>query len=118
MVADHEEGGISSGFGDKFGAVAIGRNEGEKLQRCLQSLTAANCVVYVDSGSSDRSVQYARDLGLEVVGLDMSLPFPAARARNAGFRRLRERAPDIRYVQYVDGDCEIRPDWPDRAVAF
>jgi len=118
MVADHEKGGITSGFGDRFGAVAIGRNEGEKLHRCLQSLTAANCVVYVDSGSSDRSVQYARDLGLEVVELDMSLPFTAARARNAGFRRLRERAPEIRYVQYVDGDCEIRPDWPDRAVAF
>jgi glycosyltransferase involved in cell wall biosynthesis len=118
MVADHEKGEIGSGFGNKFGAVAIGRNEGERLQRCLQSLTAADCVVYVDSGSSDGSVQHARNLGLEVVELDMRLPFTAARARNAGFKRLREKAPDIRYVQYVDGDCEVRPHWPQCALAF
>src|SRR5450432_2811477 len=77
----------------RFGAVAIGRNEGDRLIRCLESLSAAATIVYVDSGSSDGSVQIARKLGADVVELDISVPFTAARARNAGFRRLQQIAP-------------------------
>jgi glycosyltransferase involved in cell wall biosynthesis len=101
-----------------FGAVAIGRNEGTRLKSCLASLSDAAVVVYVDSGSTDRSVQLAREHGADVVNLDMSAPFTAARARNAGFRRLREIAPDLRYVQFIDGDCELDAAWPVRAVGF
>jgi hypothetical protein len=60
----------------------------------------------------------ARAMGVEVVALDMALPFTAARARNAGFRRSRELAPEALYVQFVDGDCELRLDWLPTAVAF
>src|SRR5437016_4542387 len=102
----------------KFGAVVIGRNEGERLHRCLRSLAAAAVVVYVDSGSTDASVQDARARGAEVAELDTDTPFTAARARNAGFRRLREMAPDILYVQFVDGDCEMDQGWPQKALSF
>ena len=38
----------------RIGVVVIGRNEGERLARCLRSLQVAPaCVVYVDSGSTD-----------------------------------------------------------------
>jgi GT2 family glycosyltransferase len=106
-----------------IGCVAIGRNEGERLDRCLRSLgcragTAEpppsgprpTCV-YVDSGSSDGSVELARALGAHVVELDLATPFTAARARNAGFRALIEVAPATAYVQFVDGDCEVAPGW-------
>lgn len=102
-----------------FGIVAIGRNEGDRLRRCLASaLIAAPWVVYVDSGSTDGSVAMARGLGAEVVELDMSIPFTAARARNAGFRRLAEIAPDMAYVQFVDGDCEFALGWLETARQF
>jgi GT2 family glycosyltransferase len=100
------------------GAVAIGRNEGERLKQCLASLAGARGVVYVDSGSTDGSAQWAADHGADVVVLDMRLPFTAARARNAGFQRLRQKAPDLSYVQFVDGDCELQPGWLDRSVSF
>jgi len=100
-------------------SVVIGRNEGERLRRCLESLHGrVGQVVYVDSGSSDGSVPLARGMGFDVVELDMALPFTAARARNAGFQRAQALAPDHDYVQFVDGDCEVRPDWLERAVAF
>jgi glycosyltransferase involved in cell wall biosynthesis len=102
----------------RFGVVVIGRNEGERLHRCLGSLAAAAVVVYVDSGSSDGSVHYARAWGADVVELDTDTPFTAARARNAGFRRLRQMAPDLSYVQFVDGDCEVDEGWPQRALSF
>jgi GT2 family glycosyltransferase len=75
-------------------------------------------IVYVDSGSTDGSVQWACEHGMDVVRLDISAPFTAARARNAGFRRLRQLAPNIVYVQFVDGDCELNPDWSERAVTY
>ena len=74
--------------------------------------------MYVDSGSTDGSAQWAREHGAEVIELDMSLPFTAARARNAGFRHLREMAPDLRYVQFVDGDCELIEGWLEHAISF
>jgi GT2 family glycosyltransferase len=101
-----------------FGAVAIGRNESDRLKRCLQSLTAALLVAYVDSGSTDGSAQWAKKYGAEVVELDPKLPFTAARARNSGLERLRNIAPDVPYVQFVDGDCELARDWPLAGIAF
>ncbi|PHQ81928.1 MAG: glycosyl transferase [Phycisphaera sp.] len=100
----------------KIGAIAIGRNEGERLGVCLRSLVgAADRVVYVDSGSTDGSRGLAQSLGVEVVELDLSKPFTAARARNEGFARLLELSDEVEYVQFVDGDCELRSDWIEKA---
>ena len=61
--------------------VVIGRNEGERLRHCLDAVVGRSYfVVYVDSGSTDGSAELARAKGAEVVELDMSLPFTAARA--------------------------------------
>ncbi len=79
-----------------LGIVTIGRNEGERLRCCLISLVGRGLpVVYVDSNSTDGSVELARSLGADVVELDISLPLTAARARNAGIARLEKREPDI-----------------------
>ncbi|GIX23381.1 MAG: hypothetical protein KatS3mg122_0612 [Caldimonas sp.] len=96
----------------QLGVVVIGRNEGERLRRCLESVCSqADHVVYVDSGSTDGSLALAQGMGVACVELDMTLPFTAARARNAGWRRLLQLAPEIRWIQFVDGDCEVVPGW-------
>lgn len=101
-----------------IGAVVIGRNEGERLRRCLASLSGQfDQSVYVDSGSTDDSVMVARSFGVEVVELDTRSPFTAARARNAGFRSLRDSLPEAELVQFIDGDCELHPDWLSAAKA-
>jgi glycosyltransferase involved in cell wall biosynthesis len=101
----------------KIGIVVIGRNEGDRLIRCLDSVgMAGRPVVYVDSGSTDGSDQAARDRGVEVVNLDLLIPFTAARARNAGFERLRQQHPDVTYVQFIDGDCEVVAGWVEAAA--
>ncbi|MBX3466626.1 MAG: glycosyltransferase family 2 protein [Planctomycetes bacterium] len=102
----------------ELGVVVIGRNEGARLVRCLESVRGAGRpLVYVDSGSTDGSPAAARRLGAEVVALDMSVPFTAARARNAGLFRLLERHPDLELVQLVDGDCEVHPGWLEAGAA-
>jgi GT2 family glycosyltransferase len=100
------------------GIVLIGRNEGERLLLALQSVfDGLRPVVYVDSGSTDDSCKWAAERGAVVVDLDMSEPFTAARARNAGFEQLRKVHPDVEYVQFVDGDCEVEAAWIEIAAA-
>jgi GT2 family glycosyltransferase len=97
-------------------AVVIGRNEGARLIACLTSLKGrVRRIIYVDSGSTDASVPDARRLGAEVVALDLSRPFTAARARNAGLARLDGDPPE--FVQLVDGDCTVDPEWIATALA-
>lgn len=100
----------------RVGAVIIGRDEGDRLVACLASVAPqVDRLVYVDSGSRDASVANARAAGAEVVELDMSLPFTAARARNAGFAAL-DSAPGLGFIQFVDGDCIVSPGWISAAV--
>jgi glycosyltransferase involved in cell wall biosynthesis len=103
----------------QLGLVAIGRNEGDRLQRCLTAVSGkVAAAVYVDSGSVDGSVARARGLGVDVVELDSSSPFTAARARNAGLSRLLESSPGLAFVQFVDGDCEVVDGWLETGLAF
>ncbi len=100
-----------------IGVVVIGRNEGKRLQQCLLSVIGKETtVVYVDSGSTDTSVALAGLLGVHVVELDLSIPFTAARARNAGFEYLLQVKPEVGYVQFVDGDCWIVDGWLETAA--
>ena len=102
-----------------IGVVVIGRNEGERLKICLKSVVGtASKVIYVDSGSTDGSIDNARALGVEIVNLDTSVPFTAARARNEGFSRLCENELNLSYVQFVDGDCEVVEGWLEHASEF
>ncbi|PRZ50272.1 glycosyltransferase [Tritonibacter scottomollicae] len=99
-------------------AVVIGRNEGERLLACLDSLAGqVRRIIYVDSGSSDGSVAAAKARGAEVVQLDMSRPFTAARARNAGLDRLSANTSDG-LVQFLDGDCSLDPGWLRQGADF
>ena len=102
---------------DRIGVVIIGRNEGERLKRCLRSVPAKYRVVYVDSGSTDDSVEFAHSTGAIVVELDDSVGFTAARARNAGWRRLLDQDPDTSFVQFIDGDCEVTAGWFCKALS-
>jgi GT2 family glycosyltransferase len=105
---------------DATGIVVIGRNEGERLRACLRSLApaaAAGCaLVYVDSGSGDGSVAWARAAGVDVVELAPEDGYTMARGRNAGLHHLARQRPHCRYVQFLDGDCELVAGWLSLAV--
>jgi glycosyltransferase involved in cell wall biosynthesis len=53
--------------------VVIGRNEGDRLVRCLQSVAEMDlassppAIIYVDSASSDGSAERAAQLGAKVI---------------------------------------------------
>jgi glycosyltransferase involved in cell wall biosynthesis len=103
------------------GFVIIGRNEGDRLIRGLQSVLAqlppTTPIVYVDSGSTDGSLEAVATLGIHGLPLDMSIPFTMARGRNAGWRYLVDRYPELDCIQFMDGDCELIEGWMAAAIA-
>lgn len=104
---------------DDIAVISIGRNEGERLRRGLESVANKGLrVVYVDSGSTDDSLVIAKAAGAEIVELDMSAPFSAARARNAGAERAITLEPKPKYLQFIDGDCAVADGWLDTAREF
>jgi len=104
---------------DSPGIVVIGRNEGQRLIDCLKSVKPhGGELIYVDSGSRDGSAEAAEKLGAYVVRLKDDRPFTAARARNEGLAALIARNPDARFVQFVDGDCELDEGWLRAALDF
>lgn len=103
----------------QIGIVVIGRNEGRRLIDCLDSvLGKAQATIYVDSGSTDESVANAARFGATVVMMEPGSRFSAARARNLGFRQLMLEASHTQFVQFIDGDCQIDPEWITIAAAF
>jgi GT2 family glycosyltransferase len=93
---------------NRIGVVVIGRNEGARLRRCLDGLVQQQLpFAYADSASSDDSVAQAKLRGGSVVALDNSKPMSAARGRNEGFAALHMAMPELKYVMFLDGDCEL-----------
>lgn len=96
--------------------IVIGRNEGDRLLDCLSSIPKGmGDIIYVDSGSTDDSVAAAQAFGAIVVQLDVTIPFTAARARNAGVAAA-TKSHDL--IQFIDGDCALDPNWIGIAKKF
>lgn len=91
--------------------VVIGRNEGDRLTRCFESLRRVDYpperleLIYVDSASTDRSCEVAAGFGARVVQVDRPRPSAAA-ARNVGWRIARHGL-----IQFLDGDTRLDPGW-------
>lgn len=91
--------------------IIIGRNEGERLRQCFNSVfnvIKADCIteydiVYVDSQSTDNSVELAKSFGV-IKTILITGECNAAVARNIGAK---EANGDILF--FIDGDMEIQP---------
>ena len=95
--------------------IVIGKNEGERLVACLKSIqTALNAlaheVVYVDSCSTDQSLQTAKALGARCFLL-------AERKTTAGLGRF-VGAKEARgeYLLFLDGDMQLQPGFAEKAL--
>lgn len=114
--SEAESPGCPRAFADDVGVVVIGRNEGERLKRCLTAEGIKGLpTVYVDSGSSDGSAELADSLGVDVVVLKSDRPYTAARGRNAGIEYLSATHPSLTFVQLLDGDTEVDDSFISRA---
>ena len=97
--------------------VVIGRNEGARLVRCLESigrmspLQGSIEVIYVDSGSTDDSLERAAQFKVKVERVESANPC-AAVGRNAGWRAA--KAP---IVLFLDGDTVLERNFVAESIA-
>ncbi|MFO1417774.1 MAG: glycosyltransferase [Methylotetracoccus sp.] len=91
----------------KLSVVVIGRNEGDRLIHCLESVTQGTAsignteLIYVDSSSHDGSPARAAERGARVLTVHPERP-SAAVGRNAGWR-----IASGDYVLFLDGDTVL-----------
>jgi glycosyltransferase involved in cell wall biosynthesis len=95
--------------------VVIGLNESAHLDACLQSVREAAAsapgeTLYIDGGSSDGSLDLARRTGVEQV-LGGERRRRAAENRNLGWRAAKGE-----FIQFLDGDMKLDPEWPQAAL--
>ncbi len=104
---------------NQLAVVIIGRNEGQRLLNCLRSVCIiTQYIVYVDSGSTDNSIEIAQQFNAHIIHLDLTQAFTAARARNAGLNYIINTYPELKYVQFIDGDCELITDWINQGLHY
>ncbi len=95
------------------GIVVIGRNEGRRLIRGLRiAMTLTPHVVYTDSNSDDGSREQAQEFAPKVHVIHMTTgPFTPSRGRLEGSQYLLEHRPEVKFIQFIDGDCFLDPEW-------
>lgn len=98
--------------------VIIGYNEGVHLRAALRSVKQCAIhedryeLIFVDGGSTDGSIQAARELEADqILGGDR-------RRRAAENRNLGLAAARAEFVQFLDGDMELHPAWPETALSL
>jgi glycosyltransferase involved in cell wall biosynthesis len=103
--------------GPAISVVVIGRNEGQRLARCLESVRRMpgfeenhTELIYVDSASKDGSPELAASYGARVILLQAERT-TAALGRNAGWR-----AATGEFILFLDGDTILHPDFVKAAL--
>lgn len=113
MLADQESNKI------KLTVVIIGKNEEQFIAKSIQSALAGGAqldgleVIFVDSASTDRSVEIATQFPIRILQLRPDWPLCVAAGRYTGFLHSRGE-----YILFLDGDAEIEKEWLLRAVGF
>ena len=97
--------------------IVIGLNEEKVIGECLSSISGLNLsdctleVIYVDSGSTDKSIEIAETFSnVRVVNLNDANP-SAAKARNLGVS-----VTNSEFIQFVDGDSILDEQWLKKAL--
>jgi glycosyltransferase involved in cell wall biosynthesis len=89
----------------KVGACFIMKNEEKNIERMISSMRGCwdeGCLVMVDTGSTDRTVELAESLGAKVEHFEWIDDFGAA--RQFALEKLYENCPDIDYWMWSDLD--------------
>jgi glycosyltransferase involved in cell wall biosynthesis len=103
----------------KLSIVLIGRNEEQFISKSIES--ALSCrklfpdteIVFVDSASTDRSIEIAMNYPIRIIQLRPEWRLCVAAGRYLGFLHSHGE-----YVLFCDGDAQLEPNWVDQAIQF
>lgn len=99
--------------------VIIARNEAAHIERAIQSVLAGvkawpqTEILLVDSASTDRTVDIARQYPISIVRLHPEQFRSASAGRYIGMLYTRGE-----FILHLDGDMELEPGWLEQAIPF
>ncbi|MBL8888597.1 MAG: glycosyltransferase [Planctomycetaceae bacterium] len=99
--------------------VLIGRNEEQFIGGAIESVLAAKSripgleVIFVDSASTDRSIEVAQQHPIRILQLRKNWPLCVAAGRYIGYLHSHGK-----YIFFQDGDSNVNADWLVEAVEF
>lgn len=102
----------------KLTVVIIGKNEEQFIAKSIRSVIDASKnidtqVIYVDSASTDRSIEEAKKYPICILQLRPDWHLSVAAGRYTGTLHARGE-----YVFFLDGDAEVQKGWFDNAIPF
>ena len=100
------------------GVIIVGTNPKISPEAAIRSAGDSRAVVFAPVGAAPDALAAARRAGAVVVDGGERTLTTGGRARNAGYRQLKKIAPHLRYVQFIDADCALDPDWIATAEKF
>ncbi len=93
------------------GVVVVASNNKTSPEAAIRSAGDGRAIVFVAVGGAPDATVIAKRAGAVIAeGPERSFT-PAGRARNAGYRQLKKIAPHLQYVQFVDAEIALDPDW-------
>ncbi len=110
-VAPREETAIT-------GVIVVGVDKNISPEAAIRSVGDGRAIVFASLGASKEANAIARKSGAIVVDESERALNTGGRARNAAYRQLKRVAPHIKYVQFLDTDCVLDPDWIATAERF
>ena len=98
--------------------VIIGLNEEKMIGRCIESIFRLDYpqdkieIIYVDSGSTDRTLEISSKYPLKIVQLKTDRP-SVSLGRNEGFKISKGKL-----IHFIDGDSLIDPQWLKNSLPY
>ena len=99
--------------------VILAKNEEKYIASCIESVLDGirsipdTDIFLVDSCSSDRTVEIAKQYPINIIGLRETWMLSPAAGRYCGIRNSAGK-----YVLIIDGDMELRPGWLEKAIDY
>jgi glycosyltransferase involved in cell wall biosynthesis len=83
-------------------AVVLTKNEEKSIERCLTSLAFCDEILIIDDGSTDKTVELAKQHNAVILEHDLASDFAAQ--RNYGMQKATNR-----WILFIDADEEVTP---------
>lgn len=100
------------------GVIVVGVSPKVSPEAAIRSAGDSRAIVFVPVGAAPEAISIARKARAVVVEGGERTLTSGGRARNAGYRQLKKIAPHLRYVQFIDSDYALDPDWIVAAEKF
>ncbi|WP_425407753.1 AAA family ATPase [Hyphococcus sp.] len=100
------------------GVIVVSDNPKVSPEAAIRSVADSRAVVFAPLFPMAEAAAVARKAGAVVVESDVRPQQTVGRARNAGYRQIKKIAPHLKYIQFMDADMAVDPDWINAAERF